>query len=213
MSTIIRILLVDDHSQVHRALRVINDTYDDMQVVAHASNGIEAIHLCAEHQPDLILMDVIMPEMDGIEATRTIHERYPSIKILALSSFGDEDTVRAMMKVGAAGYVLKNSPLADLTHAIRAIYSGKTVFSAEVTQALLQPKVETPEPQPDYGLSQREVEVLALIVKGYSNKQIAQMLTISEATAKFHVRGILAKLNVNGRVEAVALAIEKNLTG
>jgi two-component system, NarL family, response regulator LiaR len=213
MSTVIRILLVDDHSQVHRALRVINDTYDDMQLVAHASNGIEAIQLCDEHQPDLILMDVIMPEMDGIEATRTIHERYPSIKILALSSFGDEDSVRAMMKVGAAGYVLKNSPLADLTHAIRAIYSGKTVFSAEVTQALLQPKVEAPEPQHDYGLSQREIEVLALIVKGHSNKQIAQLLTISEATAKFHVRGILAKLNVNGRVEAVALAIEKNLTG
>ncbi len=117
-----------------------------------------------------------------------------------------------MMKVGAAGYVLKNSPLADLAHAIRATHSGKTVFSAEVTQALLQPKSEAHEPQHDYGLSQRETEVLALMVKGHSNKQIAQMLTISEATAKFHVRGILGKLNVNGRVEAVALAIEKKLT-
>jgi len=212
MSASIRILLVDDHSQVHRALRVINDTYNDLELVAHASNGHEAIQVCAEYQPDLILMDIIMPGMDGVEATRIIHERYPSIKILALSSFGDDDTVRTMMKVGAAGYVLKNSPLDDLVHAIRATYSGKTVFSPEVTQALLQPKQEQRPPRHDYGLSPRETEVLTLMVKGHGNKQIAHHLTISEATAKFHVRSILTKLKVAGRVEAVALAIEKNLT-
>jgi two-component system, NarL family, response regulator LiaR len=210
MSAIIRVLLVDDHSQVHRALAVMNTIYPDLQLVAHASNGQQAITLSAEHQPDVIIMDVVMPEMNGIEATRIIHERLPAIRILALSSFQDEESVREMMRVGASGYVLKNSSLEELANSIRAVHSSKVVLSAEITQALLEQK---PRPEPaaqPHGLSGREVDVLTFMVKGFNNKQIAQELFISEATVKFHVRNILAKLNVSGRVEAVALAVENN---
>ncbi len=211
MTEAIRILLVDDHSQVHRSLSVMHDTHSDLELVAHASNGEEAVRQCDEHQPDVVLMDVVMPTMNGIEATRIIHERYPQIKILVLSSFQDEDSVQEMMRAGAAGYVLKNSSLEEIVNSIRAVHTGKNVFSAEVTHALFAPRTMPEAPHPDYGLSARELEVLAQMVRGSSNKQIAQALTVSEATVKFHVRGILAKLNVSGRVEAVALALEKKL--
>jgi two-component system, NarL family, response regulator LiaR len=210
MSGVIRVLLVDDHSQVHRALAVMNTIYPDIHLIAHASNGAQAIALSAENQPDVIIMDVVMPEMNGIEATSIIHERFPAIRILALSSFQDEESVREMMRVGASGYVLKNSSLEELANSIRAVHSSKVVLSAEITQALLEPKLR---PQPDalpHGLSGREVDVLTFMVKGFNNKQIAQELFVSEATVKFHVRNILAKLNVSGRVEAVALAVENN---
>lgn len=212
MSSPIRVLLVDDHSQVHRALAVMNNIYDDLQIVAHASNGLEAIELCAEFQPDIVIMDVIMPEMNGVEATRIIHQRYPNIKILALSSFQDDTSVREMMQGGASGYVLKNSALEELANSVRAVYSSKIVLSPEVTQALINPKsaAHSPAPVQDHGLSIREVEVLQWMAKGHNNKQIAQEMVVSEATVKFHVRNILAKLNVSGRVEAVALAVEHN---
>src|SRR5438477_8444564 len=109
MTTPIRIVLVDDHSQVHRSLSVINDIFDDLVIIGHANNGAESIQLCDEQHPDLVIMDVIMPVMNGIEATRIIHERYPEIKILALSSFQDQDSVYEMMKAGAVGYILKDS--------------------------------------------------------------------------------------------------------
>ena len=212
MTPIINILLVDDHSQVHRSLSIMHDTHPDLILVAHASNGEEAVRQCDESQPDVILMDVVMPTMNGIEATRIIHQRYPQIRILALSSFQDEDSVQDMMRAGAVGYVLKNSSLEEIVNSIRAVHSGKTVFSSEITRALFAPKATIPEePPPDYGLSARELEVLAQMVRGSSNKQIALALTVSEATVKFHVRGILAKLGVSGRVEAVALALEKKL--
>ena len=211
MTATIRILLVDDHSQVHRSLSIIDDTYSDLILIAHASNGEEAIRQCDEHHPDVILMDVIMPVMDGIEATRIIYERHPEVKILALSSYQEEENVQEMMRAGAVGYILKNSSLEELVNSIRAVQSGKAVFSAEVTHALFAPKIAPVEAHEDYGLSSRELEVLVQMIKGSSNKQIAQTLAISEATVKFHVRGILAKLNVSGRVEAVAFAVEKNL--
>jgi NarL family two-component system response regulator LiaR len=212
MTAPIRILLVDDHSQVHRGLSILQDTNTDLVLVAHASNGQEAIHLCQVHQPDVIIMDVIMPVMGGIEATRIIHEQYPEIKVLALSSFQDEESIHDMIKAGAVGYVLKNSSLAELANSIRAVHLGTSVFSAEITNVLFHPKPKQEEPKEDFGLTAREIEVLKLMVQGHNNKQIAQELTISEATAKFHVRGILAKLHVSGRVEAVAIAVEKHLT-
>jgi two-component system, NarL family, response regulator LiaR len=206
----IRVLLVDDHSQIHRALSVMNTIYDDLELVAHASNGREAIALCEEHQPDVIIMDVIMPEMNGIDATRVIHERYPAVKVLALSSFQDESSVREMMQVGASGYVLKNSSLDELANSIRAVHSSKVVLSAEITQALLEPKsAQTPSPKAS-GLSERQLEVLTLVAKGFTNKQIADKLFVTEATVKFHVRNIMTLLNASGRVEAAAIAVEKN---
>jgi NarL family two-component system response regulator LiaR len=212
MTEPIRIMLVDDHSQIHRGLSVLQDTNDDLLLVAHASNGEEAVQLCVDQPLDIIIMDVIMPVMGGIEATQIIHAKYPDIKVLALSSFQDQDSVHQMIKAGAVGYVLKNSSLAELANSIRAAHTGTSVFSAEVAQALFQP-MRKDEPTEDYGLTPREIEILALMVKGYNNRQLAYALTISEPTAKFHVRNILTKLNASGRVEAVAIAVEKHLTG
>jgi two-component system, NarL family, response regulator LiaR len=211
MTEPIRIMLVDDHSQIHRGLSVLQDTYDDLLLVAHASNGEEAVQLCTNQPLDIIVMDVIMPVMGGIEATQIIHKQYPNIKVLALSSFQDQDSVHQMIKAGAVGYVLKNSSLAELANSIRAAHTGTSVFSAEVAHALFQP-THKDEPKEDFGLTRRELELLALMVKGYNNKQLAYALTISEPTAKFHVRNILTKLNASGRVEAVAIAVEKHLT-
>ncbi len=212
MTVPIRVMLVDDHSAVHRGLNILQDINADLALVAHASNGQEAIQLCTDLRPDVIIMDVIMPLMGGIEATQIIHERYPQIKILALSSFQDQESIQDMMRAGAVGYILKNSSLDELANAIRAVHLGTSVFSAEVTYVLFHTKPEPETPKEDFGLTSRELETLKLMVRGYNNKQIAQELTISESTAKFHVRSILAKLNVSGRVEAVALAVEKHLT-
>jgi two-component system, NarL family, response regulator LiaR len=205
----IRVAVVDDHLKVHIAIEAAVDTFEDLELVAHGSNGREAMQLCADFNPDIILMDVVMPEQNGIEATRAIHERYPQIKVLALSSFQDEEGVRAMLQAGAVGYVLKTSSIDDLAHTIRAAYAGKSVFSPEITQALLN--VPRPEVPPEFGLTAREREVLKLLVDGLNNAEIASSLTISLSTVKFHVSSVFAKLGVTNRVEAVALAVEKKL--
>lgn len=207
----IRIVIVDDHIKVHRAIVAAIDLWDDLDLVGQASNGQEALELCAELQPDLVLMDVIMPVMDGIEATQALTERFPDIKVLALSSFQDEDSVRAMMEAGAIGYLLKSSSIHDLAQTIRTAYNGTAVFSAEVTQVLLRAPQSPETPRRDYGLTRRENEVLKLMVEGLNNRQIAEALVVSQSTAKFHVSSILTKLSVESRVEAVALAVEQHL--
>ena len=204
----IRVLLADDHSKIHRSIAAVIDFIEGMVLVAQAGNGEEAVQLCREYQPDIVLMDVVMPHMSGIEATRLIREEFPDIKILALSSFEDEDSVRDMLLAGASGYLLKQGSIDDLAETIRAAYSDKAVFSPEVTQALLR---RSDNPQHDYGLTSREVEILRLMVDGLSNTEIAAALTISPSTAKFHVGNVLGKLGVTGRVEAVALAVSQNL--
>ena len=209
MADLIRIMIVDDHAEIHRALSSINDLFDDLRVVAHASNGREAISLCAQEVIDVIFMDVIMPVMGGIEATQVIHERYPHIKIFALSSFQVADDVRSMLRAGAVGYLLKNASIDELAHTIRAAQAGTTVLSPEVASALLDPHPAMPTQ--DYGLTPRELEVLALMIKGLNNKEIAFRLTVSIATVKFHISGIFTKLQVSSRVEAVTLALEKKL--
>src|SRR5205823_22657 len=143
--------------------------------------------------PDIVIMDVMMPGMNGLEATRIIHEQHPEIRILALSSFQDIDAARGMMEAGASGYLLKDSSIDDLAQTIRTVYAGKSVMSAEITQGLLQPATL---PIKNYGLTPREKEILKLMVSGLNNNEIADTLTISLATAKFHVSSVLAKLNV-----------------
>jgi NarL family two-component system response regulator LiaR len=208
---VIRIVLVDDHIKVHRAIAAAIDVWDDLELVGQGSNGTEAIQLCEDHLPDVVLMDVIMPEMDGIDATRAISERFPQVKVLALSSFQDEDSVRAMLEAGAVGYLLKNSSIDDLAQTIRTAHRGTAVFSAEVAQVLLHSADSPSSPRCDYGLTPRESEVLKLMVEGLNNRQIAESLVVSQSTAKFHVSSILAKLHVESRVEAVALAVEQKL--
>lgn len=208
----IRLIIVDDHIKVHQGIAAIIDAFDDLEIVGHASNGQEAITLVSEHHPDLVLMDVIMPVMNGIEATREIHAKMPHIRVLALSSFQDGDSVRAMLNAGAIGYVLKNASIDDLAHTIRAAHSGKIVLSPEATALLLQPiSTQAPARMSDFGLTQREREILRLVVNGKNNGEIASQLVISLSTVKFHVSSIFAKLNVTNRVEAARIAMEYSL--
>jgi NarL family two-component system response regulator LiaR len=209
MTDHIRIAVIDDHTKVHMNIEAALATFEDLDLVAHGSNGREALQLCMECHPDIVLMDVIMPGMNGIEATQAIHARFPDIKILALSSFQDDEAVHAMLQAGAIGYVLKTASIDELAHTIRSAYTGSSVFSPEVVHALLNPPQETP--RRDFGLTPREREVLRLLVNGSNNAEIAEALTISLSTTKFHVSRIFAKLGVTSRVEAVALAVEKRL--
>ncbi len=209
MSRPIRVILIDDHSQVHRAIAAAIDYWDDLELVAQGATGQEAIQLCQEYQPDVVLMDVMMPGMTGAEATATILKQQPTLKILAHSSFQDRESIQAMLDAGSYGYVLKNASIDDLANTIRTTHAGHSVFSAEVTQVLLRPSsIISPK---EYGLTPREIEVLRCMVSGLNNRKIATSLSVSQSTAKFHVSNILTKLNVNNRVEAVALASEQNL--
>ena len=206
----IRIILVDDHSQVHRAFSAIIEIFDDLELVAQGSTGEEAIQLCIEFNPDVVLMDVIMPGIGGVRATKLILENNPKIQVLALSSFQDASSVLSMIEAGAIGYVLKDSSIDDLANTIRAAHAGKFIFSSEVKQFLFQPQKKI-EPKPDYGLTKREIDILSLMVKGQNNNEIAEKLTISISTVKFHVSSVLSKLSVTSRIEAVAIAVEQHL--
>lgn len=203
----ISIILVDDHRRVHQALSEMISFFDDIELLAHASNGIEAIDLCDLYHPDLVLMDVVMPLMDGIEATKQIVKKHPNIKVLALSSFRDRDTVRVMLENGAIGYVLKDSSVEDLENTIRTAYEGQSIFSPEIMQALL----DTGHTTIDTNLSSREIEVLKLFATGMTNNQIASTLTISTSTVKFHITNIIEKLGVSTRAEALVIAAKNNI--
>jgi NarL family two-component system response regulator LiaR len=206
----IRILLVDDHAWVHQAVSTILKIAPDIELIGQAHNGVEALRLCEELQPDLILMDVVMPHINGIEATRIIRGRYATIKILVLSSFQDDESVLAMLDSGAMGYVLKGSLTGDLISAIRTAMTGASVFSAEITSVLLKSNQETPNGH-DFGLTTRELEVLRLMAKGENNPEIADKLVISQSTVKFHISNILDKMGVTTRPEAIVLAAKNNL--
>lgn len=211
----IRLIVVDDHFRVHQGLEALEDVFDDLTIVGHASNGGEAIEQVAQLRPDVVLMDVIMPVMDGIEATQRIHSRFPSIKILALSSFQDTESVKAMIKAGAVGYVLKNATIDDLAHTIRAAHTGTIVLAPEFVSMLLNtPEQSDDKParrSEDFGLTQREREILKQVVAGKNNSEIAALLVISVSTVKFHVSSIFNKLSVTNRVEAARAALEHNL--
>jgi NarL family two-component system response regulator LiaR len=203
----IRVVLVDDHAQMHRAAQVILGATTEIELVGLGANGQEGIALCEQYQPDIVLMDVIMPVLDGIEATKILHERLPEIKILVLSSFQDHESVYAMLQNGAVGYLTKSSLADDLADTIRAICQGKMVFSSEVGAQLVSP----PKPAVDYGLTDRELEVLVLLAEGMTNQQTALKLSISQSTLKYHMNNIYQKLGVQTRSEALVLAAKNNL--
>lgn len=203
----IRVVLVDDHSRVHQVISEMLDFADDIELVGQAARGEEAVQLCDELMPDLVLMDVIMPGMGGAAATRQILEKHPDIKVLALSSFQDESSVREMLQSGAIGYVLKDSQIEDLENTIRTAHEGKSVLSAEVTRILLNGASATE----DFGLSERELEVLRRMAAGDNNQQIALHLTISVSTVRFHISNILGKLEVDTRAEAIVKATRNKL--
>jgi NarL family two-component system response regulator LiaR len=208
----IRVMIVDDHALVRTGLGAFLQVYGDLELVAEAENGEEALRLCERLRPDVVLMDLVMPGMDGAAATRAIRERWPQIQVVALTSFKDQEWVAKAVQAGAVGYLLKNVSADELADAIRAAHGGRATLAPEATQALVQVVHAASETgSQDYGLTAREDEVLALLVKGLSNPQIAERLSISRSTAAAHVGSILSKLGVSNRAEAISLAIQSNL--
>lgn len=208
-SQIIRVMLVDDHNVVRSGLATFLRAYEDLELVGEAKNGLEAVSFCHHKKPDVILMDLMMPEMDGITATRAILADYPEIKIIAMTSFEEEQLVQGVLAAGAMSYLLKNVTSDELAKAIRDAVSGRSTLSPEAARVLIQ--ATRPAKQPLYDLTEREMEVLNLVVQGYSNQQIADTLVISLATVKAHISSILSKLQVSSRAEAIAYAIKHKL--
>jgi NarL family two-component system response regulator LiaR len=208
-SSSIRVMIVDDHTMVRRGLEAFLKAKADLELVGEARDGCEALQVCEHVQPDVILMDLVMPSMGGADATRTIRERWPQVQVIALSSFDEKELVQEALQAGAISYLLKNVSVDDLAEAIRAAYAGRPTLAPEATQVLIQ--TASQEPTPGHDLTPREREVLILMVEGLNNPQIAERLTISRSTARAHVSNILSKLGVSNRAEAITLALRRKL--
>jgi two-component system, NarL family, response regulator LiaR len=208
-SNVIRVMIVDDHAVVRSGLSAFLMVFDDLELVAEASSGEEAVRICQRQELDVVLMDLVMPGMDGAAATRAIREHCPRTQIIALTSFPEEELVQGALKAGAISYLLKNVSAGELASAIRAAHAGRATLAPEATAALIH--AATQPAQPDYELTAREKEVLALMTEGRHNPDIAEKLFVSRSTVKFHVSSILSKLNVSSRTEAVALALQEGL--
>lgn len=205
----IRVLIVDDHAVVRNGLRFFLLAFDRMQPVGEAASGEECLEICLGLQPDVVLMDLMMPGMGGVAAIRELRTRCPTVQVIALTSFTDEQTVQAALKAGAISYLLKTVAAEELAQAIEAAHAGRSVLAPEATQALVRSITE--QRQPGYDLTVREREVLGLIVDGLSNQEIAARLVIGLSTVKFHVSSILSKLGVTSRAEAVSVALQNQI--
>lgn len=206
----IRVMIVDDHEMLRMGLRLFLKGFDDLELVGEAESGIQAVSLCAQVRPDVILMDMVMPDLDGADTTHLILREHPGVKIIILTSFRDREQVAKAIKAGAVGYLFKNASASELATAIRDARAGKSVLAPEAIEVLLE-AARHKDDHVDYGLTPREKEVLDLLVEGMSNAQIAHRLTVSLATAKFHVSCILVKLGVSSRTEAVSVALHHGL--
>jgi NarL family two-component system response regulator LiaR len=202
-------MLVDDHTMVRRGLATFLKVFDDLELAGEAASGEAAIELCGQVLPDVILMDLMMPGMDGATATRIIRQKYPKVQVIALTSFKEEQVVQSALQAGAIGYLLKDVSADELARAIHAAHSGRATLSPEAAQALVNAANQPPVPGQD--LTERERVVLALMVEGLNNTQIAGRLVVSPSTIKTHVSHILSKLGVASRTEAVVLAMRHHL--
>lgn len=202
----IRIVIVDDHAMLRKGLAVFLMSYPDLKLIGEASNGQEALALCIDKHPDIVLMDLLMPILDGITATRLIHNECPDTQIIALTSFGEERLIKDILEAGAISYLFKKVSADDLARAIRAAQNGISTFAPEVTDILIQ-SLQKPKSLFEV-LTPREREVLALIVKGMGNNDIADQLVISLPTTKSHVSSILSKLGLTSRTEVISLVME-----
>jgi NarL family two-component system response regulator LiaR len=205
----IRIVIVDDHAMLRKGLAVFLMSYDDLELVGEAANGKEALTICADKRPDVVLMDLMMPIMDGVTATRLIRQDFPDIHVIALTSFGEEKLIKDALEAGVTGYLFKKISADDLANAIRAARDGVPTYASEVTEILVQ-SLRSPQPAFE-NLTAREREVLSLLIKGLSNNEIAGMLVISRSTVKAHVSSILNKLSAASRTEAIVMVLEHNL--
>lgn len=207
-SDTIRVLIADDHGMVRKGLVSYLKNKSDLQIVGEACDGKEAISKCEELRPDVVLMDLIMPELGGVAATHAIHKNWPEIQVIALTSFQERELVQDALQAGAISYLLKNISGDDLADAIRAAYSGRPTLSPEAVQSLIR---RDEGEQIGNDLTRREKEVLALMAKGLNNPEIAERIFVSRATVKVHVSNILSKLGVSNRTEAISLAIKHKL--
>jgi two-component system, NarL family, response regulator LiaR len=206
-----RVMIVDDHAMVRSGLAAFLSVTDDCVLVGQAQSGAEALRLCGDAQPDVVLMDLVMPGMDGVATTRAIRDRFPTVRVIALTSFPEDRLIQEVLEAGAISYLLKNVSADELARAIRAAREGRSTLAPEAAQALIA-RVTQPKPR-GHDLSPREREVLALMVQGLRNPEIAQRLVVGRSTVKFHVSSILGKLGVQSRTEAVAIAIQHHLVG
>jgi two-component system, NarL family, response regulator LiaR len=208
-SNLVRTLIVDDHPVVRRGIAFALTAFEDICVVAEAGNGDEALRLCALHHPNVVVMDMVMPGMDGAATTRRIKEQWPSTHVLILTSFQETHLVKDALKAGAVGYLLKDVAIDELAQAVRSASHGQTTLHRAATQALIQPLASRPEMVEE--LTERQREVLALVVQGRSNQEIARELYLGLSTVRFHVSAILAKLGAANRAEAAAMAVKHDL--
>jgi NarL family two-component system response regulator LiaR len=208
----IRVLIADDHAILRKGIRALLGTEPDIEVVAETGDGLETVAQAQALCPDVILMDLVMPRMDGIEATRRIIAEQPGVRILVLTSFAADDKVFPAIKAGALGYILKDSGPAELVQAIHQVYQGQPSLEPSIAlkllQELSQPSQRTPTPEP---LSEREMEVLRLLAQGKSNREIADQLVITELTVRTHVSNILGKLHLASRTQAALYALKEGL--
>ncbi|WP_157338239.1 MULTISPECIES: response regulator [Paenibacillus] len=212
METLIKVLLVDDHEMVRIGLAAVLGTEDGIEVVGEASNGEEGIRLAQEYKPDVVLMDLVMEGMDGIETTRKLLQLYPDCKVIVLTSFLDDEKMYPVLEAGAFSYLLKTSRATEIAQAIRAAGKGQSILESQVASKLMnrfrQPK---PAAAPHEDLTEREMEVLRLIATGKSNQEVADDLFIGIKTVKFHVTNVLAKLGVEDRTQAAIYAFKHGL--
>ena len=206
---IIKVVVADDHPLVRHGIKTVFEAYDDIDLVAEAENGKEAMEMVEKHSPDIVLMDLVMPVLDGVEATVQLLNRHPDLKIIVLTSFNDMDLIKKSLKAGAISYILKNISGALLVKTIRDIYKGKFILSPQVTKILLSEVRDSPDE--NFKLTVREKEILTLVVEGLSNKEISKRLFLSNSTVQFHVSNVLSKLRVSKRTEAVYVALKQKL--
>lgn len=205
----IRVMIVDDHAVVRSGLTAFLMACDGLELVGEAGSGSEAVSLCPKVQPDVVLMDLVMPGMDGAAATQEIRKICPCTQVIILTSFKEQNLVEDALQAGAIGYLLKSVSVDELAAAIRSAVAGRPTLSPEATQALISAAKHSAEPQ--YDLTPREKEILALMAEGLNNPEIADKIVVSRSTVKFHVSSILTKLGVDSRTEAVALALQHKL--
>ena len=208
--TPIRVLVVDDHRHIHDVITRVLMGISDISIVGQAANGSEAIRLCEEVRPNLILMDVVMPVMDGMQATERIREKYPDTKILVLSSFQDHESVHQLLRGGAVGYITKDALTNDLVNVIRTTMQGKSVFSPNVIEKLISTEA-TPPATEKFNLTDRELEILVAMADGLTLQQMALKFSIALTTVKYHSANIFRKLGAQNRSEALVVALKNNL--